>query len=127
MDTGPNGIYSIKNLKRLANILDDRYRVPFTRFRFGWDFIIGLVPVIGDLLTALAAVFILIGARKHQVSTGVQMRMLGNIVLDFLVGLVPVIGDFLDAGFRSNTKNIKLLLKAIESRQTASNLKNSAP
>ena len=47
----------------------------------------------------------------------VEWWKLGNIVLDFLIGLIPIIGDFLDAGFKANAKNIKLLLTAIENKQ----------
>ena len=120
-------LYSVKNLKRLAWLLDDQFRVPVIGYRVGWDFIIGLIPVAGDLITALISLFILFGARHHRVSLRVRLRMLLNIGLDFLVGIVPIIGDILDASFKSNAKNIKLLLKDLESRQTASNLNISDP
>lgn len=114
MQNQPGGVYSLASLKKIAYLLDDQFRVPFTRFRLGWDFIIGLIPIAGDLLTAIMSLFILIAARKYNISGSVMWKMLGNIVLDFLIGLIPVVGDFLDAGYKANAKNVKLLLAAIE-------------
>ncbi len=112
-----SGAYSIKNLQRFADLMEDRFRIPGTGFRVGWDFIIGLIPVAGDIITALAALYIVAGAVHHRVRKRVIARMLLNILLDFLVGAVPIIGDFLDASFRSNKKNVKLLLNALPSHQ----------
>lgn len=116
MDNDPTGPYSIQNLKRLAYLLDDRFRIPFTPYRIGWDFIIGLIPVAGDVLTGILSAFILYGAWKHQVPRRTLWRMLWNILLDVLVGLVPVLGDWLDAAFKANARNVKLLLAELESR-----------
>ena len=118
MQNPPTGIYSIASLKRIAYLLDDQFRVPFTRFRLGWDFILGLVPVAGDLLTAIMSLFILIAARKYHIKGSVMWKMLGNIVVDFLIGLIPVVGDFLDAGYKANAKNVKLLLAAIDEQNS---------
>lgn len=120
-----NGVYSLKNMERFADLMEDRFRIPGTQFRVGWDFIIGLIPVAGDLLTALASLYILVGAFYHGVRKRTIARMLLNVALDFLVGLVPLIGDFLDASFRSNKKNVKLLLDALRSQQDQANLHNS--
>lgn len=117
MQNPPTGIYSIKSLQRLAYLLDDQFRIPFTRIRLGWDFILGLIPVAGDILTAITSLFILVAARKYHISGGVMWKMLGNIVVDFLIGLIPVVGDILDAGYKSNAMNMKLLLAAIEDKQ----------
>ena len=117
MQNPPGGLYSISSLQRIAYLLDDQFKVPFTQYRLGWDFILGLIPVAGDLLTAMVSLFILFAARKHGIRGSVMWKMLGNIVLDFLIGLIPIIGDFLDAGFKANAKNIKLLLTAIENIQ----------
>ena len=114
MENPPTGLFSIASVKRIAYLLDDQFKVPFTQYRLGWDFILGLIPVAGDLITAIMSLFILIAARKYHIKAGVMWKMLGNIVLDFLIGLVPVVGDILDAGFKANAKNVKLLLAAIE-------------
>ncbi|MAR90022.1 MAG: DUF4112 domain-containing protein [Pseudomonadota bacterium] len=114
MQGRPGGIYSLKSLKRLAFLLDDQFKVPFTGYRLGWDFIIGLIPVAGDLITSLMSLFIILAARKHQVPKSVQAKMLANVGVDFLVGVIPVVGDFADAAYKANARNINLLLEAVE-------------
>ncbi len=110
----PAGLYSLANLKRLAYFLDDRFRVPFTRYRLGWDFVIGLIPVAGDVLTAVVSMHILVAARKYGVKGPVMWRMLANILIDVALGAIPVIGDLMDASWKSNAMNVKLLVKSIE-------------
>lgn len=119
-----NGVYSLQNLERFANLMEDRFLIPGINKRVGWDFIIGLIPVGGDLLTTLASLYILVGAWHHGVRKRVMARMLTNVGLDFLIGLVPLVGDFLDASFRSNKKNVGLLLNALKSQQDQVNLQN---
>ncbi len=117
----PGGLFSLPSLKRLAYLLDDQFRIPFTPYRLGWDFIIGLIPIAGDLLTAFMSLFLLVAARKYNVGGIVLWKMLGNIVIDFLIGLVPIAGDVADAAWKANAKNIKLLLKAIEDQKAGPN------
>ena len=120
-----NGLYSLKNLQRFADLMEDRFRVPGTRYRVGWDFIIGLVPVIGDTLTALAALYVLVGAFHHGSRKRTIGRMLWNVLLDYLIGLVPLLGDILDASFKSNKKNVRLLLDDLKWQQDQNKLRNS--
>ncbi|MEO0339637.1 MAG: DUF4112 domain-containing protein, partial [Bacteroidota bacterium] len=40
-----------KGLTSMAEILDNRFRIPGTNIRFGIDGIIGLFPYIGDVVT----------------------------------------------------------------------------
>ena len=40
-----------EQLDQFASLLDDVFRLPGTRIRFGLDAIIGLVPGLGDLIT----------------------------------------------------------------------------
>ena len=119
-----NGAYSLKNLERFADFMEDRFRIPGLNVRVGWDFVIGLIPVAGDLLTMLASLYILVGAYHHGVRKGVIARMLLNVLLDFLIGAIPLLGDILDASFRSNKRNVRLLLDALKSRQNQANLHN---
>lgn len=119
-----NGVYSLKNLERFANFMEDRFRIPVLNVRVGWDFVIGLIPVAGDLLTMLASLYILVGAYHHRVRKRTIARMLVNVLADFLIGAVPILGDILDASFRSNKKNVRLLLDALKSQQNQTNLHN---
>jgi hypothetical protein len=91
--------------------------VPGTTYRIGLDPIIGLVPLIGDLVSPLFTIGILLQARELGVPKVVQARMLINVAIDTLVGIVPVVGDFFDFAWKSNRKNLALLeLHAREDR-----------
>ena len=99
----------IARLDRLAKQLDAKFRLPLTRFRFGWDSIIGLIPGVGDALVAAPSAYMIyrghqLGARKSAL-----IRMSANTGLDFVLGSVPVIGDILDFGFKANLRNSAIL------------------
>ena len=96
-------------LRSLKRWLDEAFRVPGTNIRFGWDPIIGTVPWIGDLLTAIFSCAIIVQAHHMRVPRVVQLRMLMNIAIDVVVGIVPFLGDIVDVFWKSNAKNFALL------------------
>jgi hypothetical protein len=99
----------LRRLEWLTNFLDDRYAVPGTKFRFGWDTLIGLVPVAGDSVTTGLSVYFMWEASRLGVRKRTLWRMLGNVGFDFVVGSVPLVGDLCDVAWRANRKNLKLL------------------
>ena len=109
----------IRRLDWLSNVLDDRYALPGTNIRFGWDTLIGLVPVAGDSVTTLMSMYFMWEASRLGVSKWTLWRMLGNVGIDFVVGAVPLVGDFADVAWRANRKNLKLLKKELARRDTA--------
>jgi hypothetical protein len=96
-------------LRSLRRLLDDAFRVPGTRIRFGWDAIVGVIPWAGDLVTALMAGAIIVQAHRMRVPRIVQLRMLVNVGIDLAIGLVPFAGDVADVFWKSNTRNMALL------------------
>lgn len=107
-------IFAPRVLTNLANMLDNRFTLPGTNIRVGWDFLIGLVPVIGDMAAAILSAYIVIAAVYHGAQPMTVVRMLVNMVLDFVIGLIPIIGDLFDAGWMANARNVRLLLQDIE-------------
>jgi hypothetical protein len=97
------------SLRKRQRLLDEAFRVPGTRLRFGWDAIIGLVPWAGDGVTALMGVAVLVAAHRMRVPGIVLVRMLFNLAIDLLIGLVPFAGDVADIFWKANTKNMALL------------------
>ncbi|MAT15038.1 MAG: hypothetical protein CMJ46_07185 [Planctomyces sp.] len=114
----PEDIARLERLEKLVQWLDEAYRVPGTNFRIGWDTIIGLVPGVGDAVTAVMSAWLINEARLLGVSRFTLLRMIGNVGIDSLVGAVPIAGDIFDATFKSNRKNMKLLQKAMAKRRT---------
>ncbi|MCD6073360.1 MAG: hypothetical protein K0Q70_243 [Rhodospirillales bacterium] len=104
----------LHRLKRLSNLLDSRYRVPGTTWRFGLDGIVGLIPGIGDTASALVSLYIVAEAWRLGVRKRTIARMLGNVALDSLIGAVPVAGDLFDFIWKSNAKNLRLAERDLE-------------
>ncbi len=100
---------ALRRARALARLLDSAFRLPGTRWRFGWDALIGLAPGIGDLITAVASLYIIRLAGELDVPLLIRLRMLANVLLDFLVGSVPLAGDLFDAGFKANLRNVALI------------------
>lgn len=96
-------------VEKMAHMMDTAYRVPGTKYRFGLDPIIGLVPVLGDTVTLLIGLGMLREARRLELGSGVMARMVWNLVLDWLVGLVPGIDIILDTAVKAHSKNARLL------------------
>ena len=109
----------VRRLDWLAAVLDDRYTMPGTKIRFGWDSLIGLVPVAGDSVTTLLSFYVMWEAKRLGVSNWTLFRMLGNVGIDFVVGAVPFIGDLADVAWRANRKNLKLLKQELSGGKRA--------
>jgi len=100
---------ALNGLRRWAVLLDSVFRVPGTRWRFGLDPIVGLVPGLGDLATPLFSILLLLQAVRLRIPRVVQVRMLLNAAIDFGLGALPVIGDLFDFAWKSNAMNLALL------------------
>ncbi|HVY31228.1 MAG TPA: DUF4112 domain-containing protein [Polyangiaceae bacterium] len=96
--------------RRLAGLLDSAIRIPGTDIRIGLDPILGaLLPELGDALTAVLSLTLLVVAFSERVPTAVLLRMLLNIALDAVLGAIPVVGDVFDFAFKANEKNLALI------------------
>lgn len=117
----PPGALSIDEelaqLDFIADLLDSRFILPGTNIRFGLDGLIGLVPVIGDVISALISLYLIGRASRLGLSPWIKTRMLWNVALDTVVGSVPVVGDAFDVAFKSNRRNIALVRKALAKRR----------
>lgn len=107
---------SLADLDLLADLLDARWKVPGTSIRFGADALFGLVPVLGDMATGVASIYIVMRAREHGAANGVIARMVGNIALDTVVGSIPILGSIFDLYFKANKRNIRLLKRHLDRR-----------
>ena len=97
-----------RRIGAVAHLLDDLVAVPGTRSRIGLDPIIGLVPFLGDIVTGLVAMWIVVEAARFRLPGIVLARMVLNASFDFLFGLVPFLGDLFDIAFKANTRNLEL-------------------
>src|SRR5258708_10512143 len=71
----------LARLDALAKLLDVAFILPGTNIRYGIDGIIGLIPVIGDLITTAISLWLVREAPALGAPWPVTARMLGNVAL----------------------------------------------
>ena len=98
----------LAQVRWLARLMDDNFRVPGTPLRFGWDSVIGLFPGLGDVLTGAISLLIVHHAWQAGASKLTLARMLGNVGVDFVIGAIPLLGDLFDVVWKANRKNALL-------------------
>jgi hypothetical protein len=99
----------IRRLRFLARLLDDAFVIPGTRISIGLDPVIGLAPGIGDVVSMAISGYIIFEGKRLGASPGVLAMMVANVAIDTLAGTIPVLGDLVDAGFKANQRNLRLL------------------
>lgn len=108
----------LRRLERVARRWDASLRVPFTRFRFGLDSIVGLVPGVGDLAGLAVSLWVVREARALGAPRRLQLRMLSAVLVEAVLGAVPLLGDLFDAAWKANLRNTERLARYLE-RQAA--------
>jgi hypothetical protein len=103
-----------KRLEAMELLLERAFTVPGTNYRVGLDAIVGLVPVVGDLVTTAMGAWLVWEARNLGMPKFHLVRMAGNIGVDTLVGAIPLVGDLFDFAFRSNTRNLRILKRWLD-------------
>jgi hypothetical protein len=104
----------VARLKKLEQRLDRQFSL--FGVQFGLDGIVGLVPVVGDVFTGVMGLYLIVEARRLGARRWTMARMLVNWALDFGLGAIPVLGDIFDIAFKSNSKNLRLLIADLEKR-----------
>ena len=100
---------AVHRAETLAHWLDNRFRIPGTNYRVGLDGLLGLVPGIGDTISAALSTYIIGQAWRHNLPKRVLVRMGWNVAVDTVVGAVPLAGDVFDFAWKANRKNAALL------------------
>lgn len=96
-------------VEHVARLMDSQFRLPGTRFRFGLDPLLGLVPIIGDLSTFAVSGVLVMTMMRHGASRNVVIRMVLNILIDTFLGAIPIIGNIFDFAYKANDRNVALL------------------
>ena len=99
----------LRQVRAVADFLDNSLKIPGIGYPIGWDAVIGLVPGVGDAATGALAVWIVGQARALGVPKRTLLRMLGNAGIDLASGTLPGVGDLLDMAFKANRRNLRLI------------------
>jgi hypothetical protein len=97
-----------RRIGRVTHVLDELIEVPGTSIKVGLDPVIGLIPIAGDAVAALAGGWVILEASRFGLPRVVLARMILNLALDLGIGAIPLLGDAYDLFFRSNSRNLDL-------------------
>ena len=84
--------------------------------KFGFDSLIGILPIAGDVMTGVAGLYAFYTAHRLNLSTGAKLKILWNILFDVVIGLIPIVGDVIDFFFPAHAKNFRLIEKHLAKR-----------
>src|ERR1700683_4894918 len=110
----PRLLPSTEHLDYIASLLDDMWRIPGTKIRFGLDAIVGWVPGVGDALDGAASCVLVFASWRRGVAPVTLARMVANILLETAVGGVPVVGDIFHVFWKANRRNYRILVREKE-------------
>ena len=103
-----------QRIEVMEHMLENALTVPGTRFRLGLDAILGVIPVVGDLISAAMGAWIVWEARNLGMPKWQLWRMGANVGIDTAIGAIPFVGDAFDLVFRSNSKNLRIIRKHLD-------------
>lgn len=95
-------------IRRVTHILDDLVPIPGTGQKIGVDPVVGLIPVVGDVIGALAGAWVILEAARFGIPRVALARMIVNLVVDLGLGMIPILGIVFDVVSRSNAANLEL-------------------
>ncbi len=96
-------------IKTVSYLMDEQFRFPGTKFRFGIDPIINMFPLVGDMAGFVISASMLLAIARNGASSKLVVLMSINILVDSIIGPIPVLGNIFDFFFKSNTRNLKLI------------------
>lgn len=114
LPTGTDAASVRARVTAVEKLLERSFVIPGVNMPVGLDALIGLVPVLGDIVTTAMGAYIVWEARNLGMSKWKLARMGANVLFDTAIGAIPVVGDAADFVFRSNSKNLKLIIKHID-------------
>jgi hypothetical protein len=100
---------ALKRIRILAELMDNRFRIPGTSVRFGLDPILSIIPVGGSLITYIIGGYLVIEMIIAGASGKVVIKMILNVILDAIIGAIPFVGFIPDIFYRANIRNYRLL------------------
>jgi Domain of unknown function (DUF4112) len=114
LPTGRDAASVRARVTAVEQLLERSFVIPGVNMPVGLDALIGLIPVLGEIVTTAMGAYIIWEARNLGMSKWTMGRMGLNVLLDTAIGAIPVVGDAADFVFRSNSKNLRLILRHID-------------
>ena len=103
-----------QRVEAMEKLLERLFVIPGINKPIGLDVILDLVPVVGDIAAAALGAYIVWEGRNVGMSKWQLTRMAGNVGFDWLLGLIPWVGAIPDYFFRSNTRNLRMIMRHLD-------------
>jgi len=103
-----------RRIEGLEQLLERSFVIPGINRPVGLDAVAGLIPVVGDVITAAMGAYLVWEASNLGLPKWKLWRMAGNVAFDSAVGAIPVAGDVFDFVFRSNSRNLKIVKRHLD-------------
>lgn len=105
----PDRARRIRRMVSLARLMDSCFQIPGTNYSIGIDPLVGLIPLLGDVLTTGVSLFIMYDAIKIGATSNQILRMTANICIDFILGEIMLVGDVVDFAWKANMRNLEVM------------------
>jgi len=112
LGTDPRAIR--QRVEAMEIVLERSIVLPGLNQRIGLDAVLGLIPVLGDIVTALMGSYLIWEARNLGMSKFQLARMAANVGIDTALGAVPLVGDAFDLFWRSNSRNLRIIKRHLD-------------
>lgn len=99
----------LKWIASIARLMDSKFQIPGTNFKFGVDPILNLIPFAGNLTGFFISGGLMLIMVKKGASNKLMVMMSLNVLLDAILGAIPFIGWIVDFFFKANNRNIQLM------------------
>lgn len=107
-----------RTIENIAWLMDRS--IPIGGFRIGLDPVLGLIPGVGDAVSALISTTLIVQAFRAGVPKSTVLRMMVNVGLDAAIGVIPFVGDVFDFAFKANSRNLALFRATVQGQHRRS-------
>ena len=114
LPTGTDAASVRARVAAMEHLLERSFVIPGINLPIGLDVLIGLVPLLGEIVTMMMGAYIIWEARNLGLPKWKLAHMGLNVLFDTAIGAIPLVGDAADALFRSNSRNLRIILRHID-------------
>ena len=108
-----------RRVEVVEKLLEGLFVVPIINRRIGLDVLLDLIPIGGDVVASIMGAYMVWEARNLGMSKFSMLRMTANVGINALIGIIPFIGAGATMFYRSNTANLKIILKHLDKHHPA--------
>ncbi|KAJ3160900.1 hypothetical protein HDU86_008262 [Geranomyces michiganensis] len=110
----PQVRYRLQIFRTPVRILEGAVRIPFIGKRLGLSTLLGILPGVGAVVSAVMATYpIILAAQVKELPEGVLSKMVRNALLGGLLGSVPLLGGLFVNLFRPTYRNLRMLERCV--------------